>query len=120
MEMPNAITALQALAQPARLTLFRLLVQAGPKGLAAGQIARHLNLPPSSLSTQLRLLAEGGLITCTRQGRSLIYAADMAGMARLLEWLMQDCCGGKPETCAPVIAQIICACPKERLHEPSL
>lgn len=120
MEMSNALDALQALAQPARLALYRLLVQVGPQGLAAGDIARQLNLPPSSLSTQLRILTDGGLVRCQRQGRSLIYSADLAGMARLLEWLMQDCCGGKPELCNPVIARLRCDCPSEMTHEPSL
>jgi DNA-binding transcriptional ArsR family regulator len=90
----TAVTALSALAQAHRLALFRLLVQAGPDGLPAGAIAEKLGVPASSLSFHLSHLNRAGLVSQTRQGRSLIYAADYAGMNALLGYLMENCCGG--------------------------
>jgi DNA-binding transcriptional ArsR family regulator len=90
----TAVTALSALAQEHRLALFRLLVQAGPDGLPAGAIAEKLGVPASSLSFHLSHLNRAGLVSQTRQGRSLIYAADYAGMNALLGYLMENCCGG--------------------------
>lgn len=89
-----AVTALAALAQEHRLALFRLLVQAGPDGLPAGAIAERLGVPASSLSFHLAHLNRAGLVSQTRQGRSLIYAADYAAMNGLLGYLMENCCGG--------------------------
>jgi len=91
----NAVDALGALAQPNRLALFRLLVQFGENGLAAGEIADRLGLPNSSLSFHLAHLERSGLINRTRDGRSLIYRADYAAMNRLVGYLMENCCGGK-------------------------
>ncbi len=119
MEMNHALSALDALAQPTRLSVFRLLVQAGQGGLPAGDIARAIGVLPNTLSTHLGLLQSAGLVTAGRQGRSILYAADMDGLRVLLSWLLQDCCGGHPETCAsvidqittaPLIDQITCAC----------
>ena len=89
-----AVAALSALAQEHRLALFRLLVQAGPDGLPAGMIAERLGVPASSLSFHLAHLNRAGLVSQTRQGRSLIYAADYAAMNGLLGYLMENCCGG--------------------------
>ena len=97
MEMKDdiaAVAALAALAQEHRLALFRLLVQAGPDGLPAGAIAEKLGVPASSLSFHLGHLNRAGLVSQTRQGRSLIYAADYAAMNGLLGYLMENCCGG--------------------------
>jgi ArsR family transcriptional regulator, arsenate/arsenite/antimonite-responsive transcriptional repressor len=110
MEMTGALAALESLGQPTRLSAFRLLVQAGTAGMAAGDIARALHTLPNTLSPHLGHLHAAGLVTADRQGRSIRYAADMDGLRLLLGWLLQDCCGGRPETCAPVIAQITCAC----------
>ncbi len=90
----QAVTALAALAQEHSLALFRLLVQAGPDGLPAGAIADRLGVPASSLSFHLGHLDRAGLVTRTRQGRSLIYAADYAAMNGLIGYLMENCCGG--------------------------
>ena len=90
-----AVDALGALAQSNRLALFRLLVQRGENGLAAGDIADRLGLPNSSLSFHLAHLERSGLITRTREGRSLIYKADYQVMNRLVGYLMENCCGGK-------------------------
>jgi ArsR family transcriptional regulator, arsenate/arsenite/antimonite-responsive transcriptional repressor len=93
-EAPQAVSALGALAQEHRLALFRLLVQAGPDGMAAGAIAEQLGLPNSSLSFHLTQLNQAGLIGQERQGRSLIYRADYAAMNDLVAYLMENCCGG--------------------------
>ncbi len=110
MEMIHALSAFEALGQPTRLAVFRLLVQTGSDGLAAGEIALTLDLRPNTLSTHLSILAQAGLITAARHGRSIRYSADMQGLRALMSWLLQDCCGGKPETCSPILDQIACAC----------
>ena len=104
MESEIAVKRLSALAQDSRLAVFRLLVKAGPEGLAAGDIARALGAAPNTLSAQLTILANAGLVTSRRDGRSIIYAADYDGMSRLLAFLMDDCCQGRPEVCAPRVS----------------
>lgn len=104
METTTAITALSALAHAGRLEVFRLLVRAGPDGLAAGEIARATSTLANTLSTNLNLLAGAGLVTSRRVGRSIIYAANYDQMGQLLAFLMEDCCAGKPEICAPLAA----------------
>jgi DNA-binding transcriptional ArsR family regulator len=99
MESETVVRALSALAQEHRLSLFRLLVQAGPDGLAAGAIAEALGVPASSLSFHLAQLTNAGLIAQRRDGRSLIYSADYGAMNALLGFLMENCCGGA--MCAP-------------------
>jgi ArsR family transcriptional regulator, arsenate/arsenite/antimonite-responsive transcriptional repressor len=98
----EAVNALDALAQEHRLSIFRLLVQAGPAGMAAGAIAEELGVPNSSLSFHLAHLRRTGLVTQERQSRSLIYAADYAAMDRLVGYLMENCCAGS--ACAPATA----------------
>lgn len=100
---------LSALGQEARLAIFRLLMKAGPDGVAAGEIARRLNVLPNSLSANLNVLSHASLITSRREGRSIIYAADYAAMSGLLGFLMEDCCDGAPEVCAPLGAILACA-----------
>jgi DNA-binding transcriptional ArsR family regulator len=90
----EAVSALGALAQEHRLALFRLLVQAGADGMAAGAIAEALGVPNSSLSFHLAHLKRAGLIDQDRHGRSLIYRADYAAMNDLMAYLMENCCGG--------------------------
>ena len=94
MKPPEAVEALSALAQEHRLALFRLLVQAGEDGMAAGAIARDLGVPNSSLSFHLAQLSRAGLIRQERRSRSLIYRADYAAMNRLVAYLMENCCAG--------------------------
>lgn len=96
-----AVKRLSALAQDARLAVFQLLVKAGPAGIAAGDIARTLKVTPNTLSAQLTVLSNAGLVASRRVGRSIIYAADYGAMSRLLVHLMEDCCQGRPEICAP-------------------
>jgi DNA-binding transcriptional ArsR family regulator len=103
MEKVHVIAALGALAQESRLDVFRLLVQAGPEGLPAGQIAERLNLPSATLSFHLSQLKHAGLVTFRRQSRSLIYVAEYTAMNDLLAFLTENCCGGKScdVACAP-------------------
>lgn len=96
MEIKAIITALSALAQESRLAVFRLLVQAGPEGLAATKIAESLTLAPSSLSFHLKELTYANLITQTREGRSLIYSANFETMNSVLGFLVENCCSGNP------------------------
>lgn len=92
----HTIRALSALAQEHRLAAFRLLVQAGPDGLPAGELATRLGLPASSLSFHLAQLANAGLVASRRQSRSIIYSAEMPAMNALLGYLTENCCGGLP------------------------
>jgi DNA-binding transcriptional ArsR family regulator len=99
MEKTDAIAALGALAQESRLDIFRLLVQAGPEGLPAGQIGDRLGLPSATLSFHLNHLKHAGLATFRREGRSLIYAAEYAAMNGLLAYLTENCCQGDAAGC---------------------
>jgi ArsR family transcriptional regulator, arsenate/arsenite/antimonite-responsive transcriptional repressor len=101
MESKLAVKRLSALAQDARLEVFRLLVKAGPEGLAAGEIARKLKVAANTLSAQLLVLSNAGLIRARRDGRSIIYAIAFDAMRALLVFLTEDCCGGRPEMCLP-------------------
>ena len=114
MEIDEAVRRLSALAQEARLEVFRLLVKAGPDGLAAGEIARKLKTQPNTMSAQLLVLANAGLVRARREGRSIIYAADFESMSGLLLYLTEDCCGGKPEVCAPLAKTVNACCPPAR------
>lgn len=102
MELNVATSRLSALAQDSRLSVFRLLVKAGPDGLAAGDVARMLGIPANTLSAQFAVLANARLVTSRREGRSILYTADYGGMSDLLLFLMEDCCQGRPEICAPL------------------
>lgn len=95
MEITDAVAALSALAQDHRLKVFRLLVQAGAKGVPAGRIATRLKLPAPTLSFHLAQLKHAGLVEARRDGRSLIYAANYDGMNGLMEFLTDNCCGGE-------------------------
>ncbi|MGQ9371295.1 ArsR/SmtB family transcription factor [Azospirillum sp. ST 5-10] len=99
MEQKQAIAALAALAQESRLTVLRLLVRSGPEGLAAGEIAERLGVQPATLSFHLSQLSHAGLVTSRREGRSIIYSADLPAMKELMGFLLHDCCDGHPELC---------------------
>ena len=101
MEKSNAVAALAALAQDNRLDVFRLLVEAGPDGMPAGQVAEALNLAPNTLTFHFDRLRGAGLVTVRREGRSMIYAARFETMNDLLSYLTENCCAGAPEKCAP-------------------
>lgn len=111
--MKAAVSTLGALAHEGRLSAFRLLIQAGADGLAAGEIARRLNVLPNTLSSSLNILSHVGLIRSRRDGRSIIYTADHDAMRVLLAFLLEDCCGGKPEICAPLLAVASQCCEAE-------
>lgn len=99
MDTKDVLAALAAIAQESRLAVFRLLVQAGPDGMAASKIAEHLDVAPSSLSFHLKELAHARLVTSRAEGRFVIYSADVAVMNSLIGYLTENCCGGIP--CGP-------------------
>ena len=101
MEKTGAVTALAALAQEHRLEVYRLLVQTGPEGIAAGQLAAALGIAPNTLTFHLDRLRHAGLVSVARQGRSLIYAARYETMNNLLGYLTENCCGGEAGLCEP-------------------
>jgi DNA-binding transcriptional ArsR family regulator len=108
MKAKDAVAALSALAQENRLEVFRLLVQAGPDGLPAGQIAERLKLASPTLSFHLAQLKHAGLAQAKRDGRSLIYAADYDGMNELMSFLTENCCAGAAIACGvPAAATIV-------------
>jgi DNA-binding transcriptional ArsR family regulator len=102
MEKRDAVAALAALAQDNRLDVFRLLVQAGPEGMAAGLVADKLGLAPNTLTFHFDRLRFAGLVTVRRNGRSMIYAARFEAMNDLVSFLTENCCQGAQERCAPV------------------
>jgi ArsR family transcriptional regulator len=110
METTDAVAALGALAQDNRLDVFRLLVQTGPEGMAAGDIAERLKISPPTLSFHLAQLRQAGLLAMRRDGRSLIYSADYGGMNELMGFLTDNCCAGANgcvvPACDPVKATV--------------
>jgi len=114
MESNHVILALAALAQPTRLDVFRLLVTHEPDGLPAGDIARELAVPHNTMSSHLGILARAKLVRSERQSRSIIYRANLDRLREVVTFLLQDCCGGHPEVCAPLIDTLTpCCAPKE-------
>lgn len=114
MDFGKAIDALSALAHEGRLAVFRLLVKAGPVGMAAGDIARTLKTAPNTMSAQLLVLSNAGLVHARREGRSIIYNADYTRMTSLLKFLTEDCCSGHPEICEPLSAAVAQHCTPKR------
>lgn len=102
MEKNDAVAALAALAQDNRLDVFRLLVQSGPEGMPAGEVAIALDLAPNTLTFHFDKLRAAGLVTAQREGRSIIYAARFETMNDLIGYLTENCCGGGANACAPV------------------
>jgi DNA-binding transcriptional ArsR family regulator len=110
METKDAVTALAALAQETRLRAFRLLVQQGPTGLPAGEIAERLDVPPPTLSSHLAQLERAGLARSWRVERRIFYAVEVEGTRRLLRFLTEDCCQGQAELCGDLLAaSSVCA-----------
>ena len=101
MKTTEAVGALGALAQETRLNVFRLLVEQGPSGMAAGEIAETLGIAPAALSFHLKELVHARLVTARQDGRFIFYAADFAAMNRLLGYLTDNCCAGDGMACAP-------------------
>jgi ArsR family transcriptional regulator len=106
MDSQEVIVALSALAQPMRLDTFRLLVSREPDGIAAGELARLMAIPQNTMSTHLAILARAGLVRGERRSRSIIYRADLERFREVTLFLLKDCCGGRPEICAPLIADL--------------
>jgi ArsR family transcriptional regulator len=106
MDIDPAITALGALAQHTRLATFRLLVRAEPDGMAAGDIARALNVPQNTLSAHFAILARAGLVNSERRSRSIVYRADIDRLRELMTFLAKDCCAGSADLRAPLIADL--------------
>jgi ArsR family transcriptional regulator, arsenate/arsenite/antimonite-responsive transcriptional repressor len=104
MESEQAILALAALAQSTRLGVFRLLVKHEPDGLAAGDIARAIAVPQNTMSAHLAILGRAGLVMSERKSRSIIYRANLVTFQDLTSFMVEDCCGGRAEQCAPVAA----------------
>jgi ArsR family transcriptional regulator, arsenate/arsenite/antimonite-responsive transcriptional repressor len=117
METKQAVGALAALAQETRLLIFRLLVQAGPEGEAAGRIGEELDVPPATLSFHLKELNHAGLVSSRQEGRFIYYAADFEQMAALMTFLTRNCCQGMPQECLTVVETALgrcCAPPAKR------
>jgi DNA-binding transcriptional ArsR family regulator len=113
MEDELAILALAALAQPTRLQAFRALVKHEPDGVAAGDLARLLEVPQNTLSSHLTILSRAGLVSAQRHSRSIVYRANLVEFQKVALFLLQDCCGGRPEVCATIIESLTpCCAPK--------
>ena len=102
MEIESAVEALAALAQESRLSIFRLLVQAGKEGVAAGALGEELSIPAATLSFHLKTLTHAGLIQSRTEGRFVIYSANFGEMNKLIAYLTEHCCAGDATQCAPV------------------
>ena len=119
MESSDAAAVFAALGQESRLDLLRTLLEAGPTGLSAGAIGGALGIVPSTLSFHLRALEQVGLIRPTRQGRSLIYAAQIERLRQVVSFLSRDCCGGRPELCGDLMRAWPVSPPENRPMTPA-
>lgn len=108
MDIKDALSAFAALGQETRLKVFRLLINAGPAGMSAGDIGQALDVRQNTMSANLSVLLQAGLVRNEREGRSIRYFADMDGTRELLTYLVADCCGGHPELCAQVVETVAC------------
>lgn len=109
MDIVSAVAALSALAQPTRLRVFKELVRHEPEGLIAGEIARLIDTPQNTMSSHLAILSRAGLVTSERQGRQIVYRASLEGLRQLTVFLVKDCCEGREEICAPLLAELGCS-----------
>ncbi|WP_404655677.1 ArsR/SmtB family transcription factor [Bradyrhizobium sp. USDA 336] len=114
METEKAVLALAALSQPTRLEAFRMLVRHEPEGLAAGDLARLLEVPQNTLSAHLSILSRAGLVTSERHSRSIVYRANLDEFRDVAVFLLRDCCGGRPEVCDPVVETLRSCCSPKR------
>ena len=108
MDELKVIDTLSALANETRLAVFRLLLRAAPEERAAGDIATELSIVQNTMSNHLAILARTGLISARKEGRNMLYRAEPAAMRTLLAWLMEDCCQGDSEICAPLLDLVSC------------
>ena len=117
MDNSEVIAALAALAQTTRLDTFRLLVKREPEGVPAGELARLVEVPQNTMSAHLAILSRAGLIVGVRHSRSIIYRANLDRFREMTLFLLKDCCGGRTDLCAPLIADLIpCCAPAEAAH----
>jgi DNA-binding transcriptional ArsR family regulator len=114
MEIEEAVLALAALSQSTRLETFRTLVKQEPDGLAAGDLARFLKVPPNTLSAHLSILTRARLVTSERRSRSIVYRANLAEFRNVAVFLLRDCCDGRPEVCTPVVESLQSCCSPKR------
>jgi DNA-binding transcriptional ArsR family regulator len=114
MESDDAIAALGALAQATRLDIFRIAVAAHPEPVGAGEFARRCGVPHNTMSTHLAILTRAGLLASARDGRAMHYRFRLEGFRELMKFLSGDCCGGRPEICAPLLADLVPCCPPAR------
>src|SRR5947209_5117801 len=117
METASAILTFAALAQETRLDVFRLLVKSEPDGMAAGDIARELAVPHNTMSSHLGVLARAGLVVAERHSRLIVYRVNLERVREVVTFLLQDCCGGRPELCSSIIDALIPCCSKEPAHD---
>ncbi len=108
MDKTTALTCFDALSQETRLDVLRLLIRAAPEGMPAGDIGQNLAIRQNTMSNHLKILAQAGLVTAVRQGRIIRYHADFSAVRGLVLFLMEDCCGGEPELCQPILDQVKC------------
>lgn len=117
MDKTKVVDTLGCLAQATRLEVFRLLVAAEPHGLAAGDIAQTLGIPHNTLSNHLAILTRAELAWGERRSRSIVYRASLATLSQALMYLVNDCCGGRPEICSPLVSGLSpCCASKEKHH----
>ena len=109
MDERQALFVFGALSQETRLRLLRLLVVAGPGGIAAGNLAEKVDVSASNVSFHLKELERAGLVTARRDSRSIFYAADFEALSGLIRFLMEDCCNGRPEICGPALTSACCS-----------
>jgi DNA-binding transcriptional ArsR family regulator len=114
MDNSAAIEVFSALAQPTRLKVYRRLLKAYPDQIVAGEIARYCKVPHNTMSTHLAVLTRSGLVTVRREGRMMYYCADLNGFRSLVSFLMRDCCNGRAEICAPLLAELNCCIPSKK------
>jgi DNA-binding transcriptional ArsR family regulator len=110
MEIKAAVTALAALAQETRLSIYRLLVEAGPEGVAAGRIGETLRVPGATMSFHLKELGRAGLVSARQEKQFIYYAVDFERMAELMTFLTQNCCQGMPQKCLTVVETALGSC----------
>jgi DNA-binding transcriptional ArsR family regulator len=111
MESKIATEVLSALSQQTRLEVFRLLVRCEPQGIAAGDLAKTIGVPANTMSVHLNVLSRARLVTSERHSRSIVYRADLNRFRELMLFMLKDCCDGRSEICAPLIADLIPCCP---------
>ncbi len=110
MDTKTAIEVFSALSQPTRLEALRILIKTGATGMLAGDLGDLMEVRQNTMSSNLSVLLQAGLVRNEREGRSIRYFADFEGLRGVLAFLMEDCCGGNPDLCQPIIDEIACAC----------